>query len=72
SLLNTHFSISGPRQKIEEISSQFDVFSVESLGDFKTIYVSAKRPLNLPPEITVNSLNLQNYFVQLTKRKLEL
>ncbi|MCM2138661.1 ATP-binding cassette domain-containing protein [Vagococcus fluvialis] len=63
------FSLSGSKDDMREIVQHLNIIGHESLGDFITVYISDELPVNLPNSITVKSLKLQDYFVQLTKRK---
>lgn len=69
SLLQTHFSLSGPKEIVTDFANQFEIIGRDELGDYITVYVSGHFPSNIPESITVNSLNLQTYFIQLTNRK---
>lgn len=69
SLLLNCFSLSGSKDDMREVTQHLNIIGHEALGDFVTVYVSDELPTNLPSTITVKSLKLQDYFVQLTKRK---
>ena len=69
SLLLNCFSLSGSKDDMREVTQHLNIIGHEALGDFVTVYISDELPTNLPSTITVKSLKLQDYFVQLTKRK---
>lgn len=68
-LLAQLHTISGPKDVIDAFSNQVEIISKEQLGEFSTIYVKGHLPEIVPSSLVVSSLSLQNYFVQLTKRK---
>lgn len=68
-LLAQLHTISGSKDVIEAFSHQVEVIGKEQLGEFATIYVKGQLPEIIPSSLNVSSLSLQNYFVQLTKRK---
>jgi len=68
-LLTQIHSLSGPTEIIDEVINNIHIINKESLGDFTTIYTKGELPNNLPNKISVSPLSLQNYFIQLTKRK---
>ncbi|UDM79093.1 ATP-binding cassette domain-containing protein [Vagococcus fluvialis] len=69
SLLLKSLSLSGSKDDMRAITQHLNIIGHETLGDFITVYISDELPDNLPKSITINSLKLQDYFVQLTKRK---
>lgn len=69
SLLQKNLVLSGPKGIINTFSSNLNILGCDELGDYITLYVSGELPTDIPDTISINHLNLQNYFVQLTKRK---
>lgn len=69
SILHNHFSLSGPKEMVIEFSKKFEFIGCDEVGDYVTHYVSGDFPSDIPNAISVKPLSLQNYFIQLTKRK---
>ncbi|MEG0550646.1 MAG: ABC transporter ATP-binding protein [Vagococcus sp.] len=68
-ILQQNHTLSGPRNLVMELTKNMTVIGKEEIGDFINVYVTGDFPENLPQGVTVSPLSLQNYFVQLTKRK---
>ncbi|MEG0254997.1 ABC transporter ATP-binding protein [Vagococcus sp.] len=68
-ILQQNHTLSGPRNLVMELTKNMTVIGKEEIGEFINVYVTGDFPENLPQDVTVSSLSLQNYFVQLTKRK---
>ena len=68
-LLQHNFTLSGPKKVVTEFARDFEIIGQDELGDLIHLHVSGKIPQELPTGISLSPLNLQNYFVQLTKRK---
>lgn len=69
SLLRQHFALSGPKNEVLDFASQYTLIGSESLGDYCTAYLSGDMPHSVPNSLSIQPINLQQYFVQLTKRK---
>ncbi|MFW3588894.1 ATP-binding cassette domain-containing protein [Vagococcus fluvialis] len=68
-LIRSNFALSGPKDMITDIAENYSLIGSESLGDYYTVYLTGTIPTDLPQEVTAKPVTLQNYFVQLTKRK---
>ncbi len=68
-ILQEIHTLSGPREAMSNVVDNLTVIGSEEIGDFINIHVSGELPDIIPNEIQVKPLSLQNYFVQLTKRK---
>ena len=68
-LLLENFTLSGPKDILEEFSQNMTILGKESLGDFITLHVTGHKPSMLPDSVSIAPITLQNYFVQLTKKK---
>lgn len=65
-LLADAFSVTGEASLVEETVKGFDVMGSENLGGLKTVYVK-KGNLEMDSRLTVQPLDLQKYFVWLTR-----
>ena len=61
--------ISGPREQVESFAEHLNVVGKEELGGLVNVYVSGELHQAIPENITVAPVNLQTYFIQLTKGK---
>lgn len=61
--------ISGPREQVESFAEHLNVMGKEELGGLVNVYVSGELHQAIPENITVAPVNLQTYFIQLTKGK---
>lgn len=68
-ILQENYTISGPRDIISDFTKNLNIIGKEELGDFVSVHVSGISPETLPTGVRLAPLSLQNYFVQLTKRK---
>lgn len=59
--------ISGPRDEIAELIRNRQVYSLQKLGNLTTAYVKDLPTENLPQDINYQNVDLQTYFIQLTK-----
>lgn len=69
SLLHKNFALSGPKEILTELTKNLNVIGYEELGNYVTFYISDELPSALPDSISIHSLKLQDYFIQLTHRK---
>ena len=60
--------LKGPKEAIAALIKELHVIGQEELGGMTSVYVEGEIPKNLPLDVTVAPLNLQTYFVQLTKK----
>lgn len=60
--------LKGPKEAIAALIKELHVIGQEELGGMTSVYVEGELPKNLPLDVTVAPLNLQTYFVQLTKK----
>lgn len=60
--------ISGPKEIVEGVTKGLKVIGQEELGGMVSAYVEGFTPHNLPESVSITPLNLQTYFVQLTKK----
>ncbi|MDT2832982.1 ABC transporter ATP-binding protein [Vagococcus carniphilus] len=68
-ILQENYTLSGPRDIISDFTKNLNIIGKEELGDFVSVHVSGISPETLPTGVRLAPLSLQNYFVQLTKRK---
>lgn len=68
-ILETSFTLSGPKTSVLAAVKDTKILGQEELGDFISVHITGQLPDNFSNDISVSPLNLQNYFVQLTKRK---
>lgn len=68
-ILETSFTLSGPKTSVLAAIKDTNIIGQEELGDFISVHITGQLPDNFSNDISVSPLNLQNYFVQLTKRK---
>ncbi|MGX7025911.1 ATP-binding cassette domain-containing protein [Vagococcus hydrophili] len=68
-ILETSFTLSGPKTSVLAAVKDSEILGQEELGDFISVHITGQLPDNFSNDISVSPLNLQNYFVQLTKRK---
>ncbi|MDT2830672.1 ABC transporter ATP-binding protein [Vagococcus carniphilus] len=68
-ILQENYTLSGPRDIISDFTKELNIIGKEELGDFVSVHVSGISPETLPTGVRLTPLSLQNYFVQLTKRK---
>ena len=68
-ILQENYTLSGPRDIISDFTKDLNIIGKEELGDFVSVHVSGISPETLPTGVRLAPLSLQNYFVQLTKRK---
>ncbi|MFW7433319.1 ATP-binding cassette domain-containing protein [Vagococcus carniphilus] len=68
-ILKENYTLSGPRDIISDFTKGLNIIGKEELGDFVSVHVSGISPETLPTGVRLAPLSLQNYFVQLTKRK---
>lgn len=61
--------LSGPKVQVEAFAEHLNVMGKEELGGLINVYVSGELNQAIPENITVVPLNLQTYFIQLTKGK---
>ena len=68
-ILSESKMLSGPKVQVEAFAEHLNVMGKEELGGFINVYVSGELHQEIPENITVVPLNLQTYFIQLTKGK---
>ena len=68
-ILQENYTLSGPRDIISDFTKELNIIGKEELGDFVSVHISGISPETLPTGVRLAPLSLQNYFVQLTKRK---
>ncbi|MBL1226381.1 ATP-binding cassette domain-containing protein [Enterococcus sp. BWR-S5] len=61
--------IKGPQEIFTSFSDDLEILANQSFGGSMTAYVKWPFDVALPSEITVEKVSLQEYFIQLTKRK---
>lgn len=62
-------TISGAKALVEEFTKDMDVIGKDELGGLVSFYISDYQGKEVPNGISVTSLNLQAYFVQVTQRE---
>lgn len=68
-ILRNSKMLSGPKLQVEAFAEHLNVMGKEELGGLINVYVSGELHQAIPENITVVPLNLQTYFIQLTKGK---
>ncbi|MBS7578084.1 MULTISPECIES: ABC transporter ATP-binding protein [unclassified Enterococcus] len=65
----SNVKISGAKDMVTQFTNGMDIIGQDELGGLVTYYVKDYPLQNVPDGLTVSPLNLQDYFVQITKRK---
>lgn len=65
----SNVKISGAKDVVTQFTNGMDIIGQDELGGLVTYYVKDYPLQNVPAGLTVSPLNLQDYFVQITKRK---
>lgn len=68
-ILQQNHTLSGPKNVVMDLTKDMTIIGKEEIGDFINVYVTGDFPEFLPQGVNASPLGLQNYFVQLTKRK---
>lgn len=68
-ILQENYTLSGPRDIISDFTKDLNIIGKEELGNFVSVHISGTPPETLPTGVSLSPLSLQNYFVQITKRK---
>lgn len=61
-------TLTGPKDLVLAATENLHVLNIDLLGNQATAFVTGDLPAQLPGEIRLGPMNLQSYFVQLTKR----
>ncbi|MFC3928776.1 hypothetical protein ACVR05_04345 [Streptococcus caprae] len=61
--------LTGPQDLLEEVAKGLIILSSQVLGKMKQVIVYGHLPQNLPNEIKISGLTLQDCFIQLTQRE---
>lgn len=64
-LLEQTYSVSGPAAFVDGYTAGKEILSTQALGGLKTAVLQGQKPDDLPPELTVGRLGLQDYFISL-------
>lgn len=68
-LLQSGKKLTGPRDVLLSLTPDLTVINQENLGGQLTVYVKGQLPADIPANVSVQPMNLQSYFIQLTKGK---
>lgn len=69
-LLNRVVEISGPKDEIEKLDNQLDIYYQKSIGNIQTAYVMGDTDqLKFSKNITIDHVDLQTAFIMLTREK---
>lgn len=60
--------ITGPKEVVAQVVSDLKVIGEDELGGMLSVYIEGAAPKDIPQGVSVAPLNLQAYFVQLTKK----
>lgn len=71
SLLSIGHTISGQANLVDEYTAGCNVIAQEDLGPFKQVVVLGDIPNDIPDEITIGPLGLQEYLVHITRKENE-
>lgn len=66
SFMNKAYSIAGPADMIDQLSSKQNVIGTEGLGGLKVAYILGKAPTSVPDGVTLSTPDLQKMFIQMT------
>ena len=69
SIKTSNVKISGAKDMVIQFTKGMDIIGQDELGGLVTYYVKDYPIQNVPDGLTINPLNLQDYFVQITKQK---
>ncbi|MGT2828305.1 ATP-binding cassette domain-containing protein [Streptococcus hillyeri] len=66
-LLTKGYTLTGPKHLVTELSLGKTILETSTLGKTKQVVILGDRPSQLPSEVEMTSLNLQDYLIYLTQ-----
>ncbi|WP_162012194.1 ATP-binding cassette domain-containing protein [Streptococcus sp. S784/96/1] len=66
-LLTKGYTLTGPKHLVTELSLGKTILETSTLGKTKQVVILGNRPPQLPSEVEMTSLNLQDYLIYLTQ-----